>query len=73
MEVKIGVTQSARELVIDAPLETDAIEELVRTAISDGSVLALTDAKGRRIVVAAEKIAYVEIATSTVGQVGFKA
>ena len=32
----------------------------------------LTDSKGRRIVVPVDKLAYVEIAHSTAGQVGFR-
>lgn len=72
MEVKIGVINANRELSVDTSLEADAVEDLVRTAIAEGSILSLVDAKGRRVVVPAEKVAYVEIATSTVGQVGFR-
>lgn len=72
MEVKIGVINANRELTVDTTLEASAVEDLVRTAIADGSVLSLVDGKGRRVVVPAEKVAYVEIATSTVGQVGFR-
>jgi len=72
MEVKIGVTHANRELVVDTALDADAVEEQVRTALADGGVLALTDAKGRRIVVPVEKLAYIEISTSIVGQVGFR-
>lgn len=72
MEVKIGVIHANRELTVDAGLDAEAIESLVRTAIAEGSILSLVDAKGRHVVVPAEKIAYVEIATSTIGQVGFR-
>lgn len=72
MEVKIGVTHANRELVVDTALDADAVEEQVRAALADGGVLALTDAKGRRIVVPVEKLAYIEISTSIVGQVGFR-
>lgn len=72
MEVKIGVTHANRELVVDVDLDTDAVEEKVRAAIADGVPFSLTDAKGRRVVVPAEKLAYVEVSTSIVGQVGFR-
>ena len=72
MEVKIGVTHASRELVIDTALEAGDIEDQVRGALEAGGVLSLTDAKGRRVVVPVEKLAYVEITTSTVGQVGFR-
>lgn len=72
MEVKIGVIHASRELTIDTALEAGDVEEQVRAALSDGGVLSLSDAKGRRIVVPVEKVAYVEIHTSTAGQVGFR-
>lgn len=72
MEVKIGVTHANRELVVDTELDAAALEEQVRTALADGGVLSLADAKGRRIVVPVAKLAYIEISTSTVGKVGFK-
>ncbi len=72
MEVKIGVINANRELTVDTDLDASAIEDLVKTALADGGVLSLADAKGRRVVVPGEKLAYVEIATSTVGQVGFR-
>jgi hypothetical protein len=72
MEVKIGVIHASRELTIDTTLEPGDLEEQVRSALTDGGVLSLSDAKGRRIVVPVEKLAYVEIATNTVGQVGFR-
>jgi hypothetical protein len=72
MEVKIGVIHSSRELTIDTALEAGELEDQVRTAMSEGGVLSLSDTKGRRVVVPVEKLAYVEITTSTVGQVGFR-
>jgi hypothetical protein len=72
MEVKIGVVNASRELTIDNSLEAGDVEDQVRAALSDGGVLSLSDAKGRRVVVPVEKLAYVEITTSTVGQVGFR-
>jgi len=72
MEVKIGVIHATRELTIDTSLEAGDVEEQVRSALSEGGVLSLSDAKGRRVVVPAEKLAYVDISTSTVGQVGFR-
>jgi hypothetical protein len=72
MEVKIGVQYANRELTVDTPLDAEAVEEQVRKALVDGGVLSLTDAKGRRVVVPVEKLAYIEISTSTVGQVGFR-
>lgn len=72
MEVKIGVQNVQRELTIDTTLDTDGVEKAVAAALKEGGVLALTDAKGRRIVVPGAKLAYVDISTSVTGQVGFR-
>jgi hypothetical protein len=72
VEVKIGVQHATRELLVETNESTEAIEKLVTEAITGGGLLALTDAKGRRTVVPSEKLAYVEIGSATLGQVGFR-
>ncbi len=73
MEVKIGVQFANRELVIDSPLTGDEIAKEVSEALTgDSGVLLLNDSKGRRVIVPREKLAYVELGSPTVGQVGFR-
>lgn len=72
MEVKIGVAESPRELVVASDQTPDEVQELVDAALtSSGSTLVLTDDKGRRYVIPAARIAYVEIAPSEGRRVGF--
>ena len=72
MEVKIGITDSPRELVFSSPQTPGEVEELVNTALGkDSDVLSLTDEKGRRFLVNAAKIAYVEIGVADPRRVGF--
>jgi uncharacterized protein DUF3107 len=71
MEVKIGVQNANRELVLDIDQSGDDVEKAVGQALENG-VLSLTDTKGRRVLVPADKLAYVEIGSPTVGQVGFR-
>jgi Protein of unknown function (DUF3107) len=64
VEVRIGVTQSPREIEVDLGDEADAaaVVKSVEAALSgDVGVLWLTDRKGRRVGVPAAKLAYVEI------------
>lgn len=72
MEVKIGVQHAPRELVVDTDDSADHVQQLVAEAVSAGTVLTLTDSKGRQLVVPAAKIAYVEIGGGVSGQVGFR-
>jgi hypothetical protein len=71
MEVKIGVQNANRELVLDTDQSGDDVEKAVGEALERG-LLSLTDSKGRRVLVPADKLAYVEIGSPTVGQVGFR-
>jgi hypothetical protein len=72
VEVKIGITDSPRELVFTSTQTPSEVEELVTNALGKGSdVLGLTDDKGRRFVVNSAKIAYVEIGVSDARRVGF--
>ena len=72
MEVKIGIQHAARELVVETDEGAEAVEKLVTEAVSSEGVLALTDSKGRRVLVPGERIAYIEIGTGTAGHVGFR-
>lgn len=72
MEVKIGVQNAPRELTIDTDLDADGVEEQIATAVAGNGVVSFSDKKGRRIVVPAERLAYVEIANSVTGTVGFR-
>ncbi|MBV8930446.1 MAG: DUF3107 domain-containing protein [Mycobacteriaceae bacterium] len=72
MEVKIGVSDSPRELVFRSSQTQGEVEKLVSTALAKGSdVLSLSDDKGRKFLVPTAKIAYVEIGAADVRRVGF--
>ena len=68
MEIRIGVTQSAREMVVEVDggdKERAKIKTSVEAALAGASdTLWLTDKKGREIAVPASKIAYVEIGSA---------
>ena len=72
MEVKIGIQHSPRELVVETDEKAESIEKLVAEAVASEGVLTLTDTKGRKVVVPASKIAYVEIGGGVAGTVGFR-
>ena len=72
VEVKIGVQNTARELVIETDETNEGVEALVNDALSSDGVLKLTDTKGKVTVVPVAKLAYVEIGRSVAGQVGFR-
>jgi len=75
VEVKIGVQYAPRELTVESAQSAADIEKAVAAAVKAGAggVLTLIDEKGRRVLVPAEKLAYVEIAESETRRVGFGA
>lgn len=72
MEVKIGVLHTAREVVVESPQTPDEVQEAVAAALKsiDGQ-LVLTEEKGRKVIVPAQHIAYVDIAQADTRRVGF--
>ena len=71
MEIKIGIQHAARELSLESNQTSEEIEAAVTAALKDGGLLTLTDEKGRKVLVPAEKIAYVELGEPTGRRVGF--
>jgi hypothetical protein len=76
VEVKIGVQFAARELVLESTESAAEVEQAVTAAVTaaKAGVLVLTDDKGRKVVVPADKLAYVEIGPEAAARrVGFAA
>jgi hypothetical protein len=72
VEVKIGIKDTPRELVVSSSQSPDEVEKLVASALTTGQgLLRLDDEKGRKYLVPTDRIAYVEIAPSDVRKVGF--
>jgi hypothetical protein len=74
VEVKIGVLHTPREIVLESAQTPAQVEATVSEALKsvDGQLM-LTDEKGRKVIVPANLVAYVEIADADVRRVGFVA
>lgn len=74
MEVKIGVQFATRELTLESAQTADEVAAAVAEALrADIGVLTLVDEHGRRILVPADKLAYIEIGETEQRRVGFGA
>ncbi len=72
MDVKIGVTDTGRELLVSSAASPDEIQEQVAESLKDASgTLVLVDDKGRRVIIPSSRIGYVEIAPADSRRVGF--
>ncbi|KRV47094.1 ATP-binding protein [Wenjunlia vitaminophila] len=72
MEVKIGVQHAPREITLECAQSVEEVERAVTEAIGGkAQVLSLMDEHGRRVLVPADKLAYVEIGEQAARKVGF--
>jgi len=71
VEVKIGVQNVAREILLESEQSPEEVEALVTKALSDGGLLSLVDGSGRRVIVPVASIGYVDLGAAKKGSVGF--
>ena len=71
VEVKIGVQNVAREVVVESDKSPEEIEALVTAALTKGGLLNLVDDSGRRVIVPVATIGYVDLGAAKKGSVGF--
>jgi hypothetical protein len=72
VEVKIGIQSIPRELFVETNSSAEDIENALVTAVADGGMFVVTDDKGGKVLVPAEKIGYVEFTGSEQRRIGFR-
>ena len=71
VEIKIGVQNVAREIVVESKQSPDEVEALVTAALTEGGLLNLVEDSGRRVIVPVATIGYVDVGAARKGSVGF--
>lgn len=71
MEVRIGVQNITHDIVFESDSEPADLADVITGAWASDEMITLHDAKGRRILIPSDKIAYIELGPPTRGQVGF--
>ncbi len=71
MEIKVGMTHVNREVTIDVERTAEEIASSLAQALSEDGVLTLADGKGRRILIPAAGIAYLDLGQENARPVGF--
>jgi uncharacterized protein DUF3107 len=74
VEVKIGIQSVPRELVVDTDATAEEIERDLSAALAaaDGKgIFSITAQKGGRVIVPADKIAFIEFSWDQARRVGF--
>ena len=73
MEVKIGVRDVGREVLLESESSPEEVATAVEEALAKGGLLRLTDERGRTVVIPGPAIGYVEIGVQESRRVGFGA
>jgi hypothetical protein len=71
VEVKIGIQSVPRELVLETNTSAEEVVAALEDAVAKRAVFTLLDHKGGRVLVPADKIAYVEFGGNEQRRVGF--
>jgi hypothetical protein len=71
VEIKVGIQYVNREVVVDTDESAASVEKSFADAVANGSVLTLTDNRGRRVMIPGDKIAYIELGEENARRVGF--
>lgn len=71
MEIRIGIQHAPRELVVKSEDDKDEVMGTLKTAIEQGSVAVLHDAKGNTVLVQGSTVAYVQLDSEETPRVGF--
>jgi hypothetical protein len=73
VEVKIGIQSVQRELVVDTDTPAEEVERNLAEALEKGgaATFTLSTQKGGKILIPADKVAYVEFAPAESRRVGF--
>lgn len=73
MEVKVGIRNVAREVSVETNSTAAELESALAEALGSNGVFTLTDDKGRKVLIPAAQVAYVDLGTENARPVGFGA
>lgn len=73
MDIKIGIQHIGREVSVESDNTAEAVQADLEKALADDGLLALTDPKGRKLLIPAAGIAYLELGEENARRVGFGA
>jgi hypothetical protein len=74
VDIRIGITNSPREIIFESSQTAQEVETIVATALeSDSKFIKLVDSKGKLYIVPVAGIGYIEIGSESTRRVGFVA
>lgn len=71
VDIKIGIQNVNREIIVESAETADAVEKAFLKAKADDGLLTLLDQRGRRVLIPATSISYVDLGEENARRVGF--
>jgi Protein of unknown function (DUF3107) len=72
VDIRIGITNSPREISLESASKPADVEKVVADALDSGkSYFTLTDVKGKVFLIPTAGVAYIEVGSEERGRVGF--
>ncbi|MBD2758229.1 DUF3107 domain-containing protein [Yimella sp. cx-573] len=71
MEIRIGVRNVAREIVLETEQSADQVRAGIDEALSKHTTISLRDDKGHTVLIPADALGYVDIGPENERRVGF--
>ncbi len=71
VDIKVGIQHVNREIVVDSAESSDAIEKAFLKAKADDGLLTLIDQRGRKVLIPATAVGYLDLGEENARHVGF--
>ncbi len=71
MEIKVGIQHVTREIVVETSQSAAAVEQAYTEAAANDGLFTLNDDRGRKVIIQASSISYVDIGEEGARRVGF--
>ena len=71
MEIKVGIQHVNREIVLESNESAAEVEKAFAKAIGGDGLLTLVDERGRKVLIPAASIAYLDLGQENARHVGF--
>jgi len=71
VEIKVGIQHVNREIVVETSQSATSVEEAYTKAAASGGLLTLNDERGRKVLIQASVISYLDIGEESSRRVGF--
>ena len=71
MEIKVGIQHVSREIVVETTESAASVEEAYTKAVESSGLLTLNDERGRKVIIQASVISYLDIGEESTRRVGF--